>query len=105
MYPSDIHKALTLMNKYQPLKQDSPVVAAQSTAFVPGGKGGKGKKDTKKYLPEDEWNALTADKKSKLVKSQKNGGLENDDKSVLSAKLVKITKSLRKTIKKLKTEV
>ena len=42
-YPSDIHKELTLMNKYQPLKLDAAVVAAQVRAFVTSGKGWKGK--------------------------------------------------------------
>ncbi len=43
-YPSDIHKALTLMNEYKPLKLDNPVVAAQGTAFETKGsnKGGLG---------------------------------------------------------------
>jgi hypothetical protein len=33
-YTNDIHKALTLMNEYKPLKLDTPVVPAQGTAFV-----------------------------------------------------------------------
>jgi hypothetical protein len=40
-YPTDIHKALTLMNKYKPLKLDTQVVPAQGTAFVTGAQGGK----------------------------------------------------------------
>ncbi len=32
-YPTDIHKALTLMNEYKPLKLDTPTVPAQGTAF------------------------------------------------------------------------
>jgi hypothetical protein len=27
--PNDIHKALTLMNEYKPLKLDTPVISAQ----------------------------------------------------------------------------
>ena len=27
--PNNIHKALTLMNKYKPLKLDTPVISAQ----------------------------------------------------------------------------
>ena len=46
-YPKDIHKALTLMNKYKPLKLDAQVVPAQGTAFVTGGQGGKGRKSAK----------------------------------------------------------
>jgi hypothetical protein len=34
-----------------------------------GSKGGKGKKSAKKYLPEYEWNALSAEEKSKLIES------------------------------------
>jgi hypothetical protein len=43
VYPNDIHKALTLMNKYKPLKLDTPVVHAQGTAFVTNSQGGKKK--------------------------------------------------------------
>jgi hypothetical protein len=42
-YPTDIHKALMLMNKYKPLKLDAPTVPAQGTAFATGGKQGKKK--------------------------------------------------------------
>ena len=66
-YSSDIHKALTLMNEYQPLKLDAPVIAAQGTAFVTSGKGGKGK-GAKKYLPNNKWNALSADQKLRPAK-------------------------------------
>jgi hypothetical protein len=41
--PTDIHKALTLMNEYKPLKLDTQVVPAQGTAFVTGSQGGKKK--------------------------------------------------------------
>jgi hypothetical protein len=33
-YPSDIHKALTLMNEYKPLKLDVAPVPAQGRAFA-----------------------------------------------------------------------
>jgi hypothetical protein len=36
-YPTEIHKALTLMNEYKPLKLDAPTLPAQGTAFVTGG--------------------------------------------------------------------
>ncbi len=52
-YPKDIHKALTLMNKYKPLKLDAQVVPAQGTAFVTGGQRGKGRKGAK-YLQDAE---------------------------------------------------
>jgi hypothetical protein len=54
-YPTDIHKALTLMNEYTPLKLDTQIIPAQGTAFVTGGQGGKKKgKESKKYLKEAE---------------------------------------------------
>jgi hypothetical protein len=43
VYPSDIHKVLTLMNEYKPLKLDAQVVPAQGTVFFTGGQGGKKK--------------------------------------------------------------
>jgi len=54
-YPNDIHKVLTLMNEYKPLKLDTPVVPAQGTAFVTNNQGGKkkGKRKTK-YLKDAE---------------------------------------------------
>jgi hypothetical protein len=52
-YPKNIHKALTLMNEYKPLKLDAQVVPAQGTAFVTGGQGGKGRKGAK-YLQDAE---------------------------------------------------
>ncbi len=42
-YPTDIHKALTLMNEYKPLKLDVPAVPAQGTAFATKGKQGQKK--------------------------------------------------------------
>ncbi len=44
-YPSDIHKALTLMNEYKPLKLDNPVVAAQGTAFAKKGSHKEARKE------------------------------------------------------------
>ncbi len=42
VYPSDIHKALTLMNEYKPLKLDVTPVPAQGTAFATTSHKGKG---------------------------------------------------------------
>ena len=56
-YPNNIHKALTLMNEYKPLKLDTPVVPTQGTAFVTNSQGDKkkGKGMTKtKYLKDTE---------------------------------------------------
>jgi hypothetical protein len=47
--PANIHKALTLMNEYKPLKPDAIAIPAQGTAFVTKSYG-KGKKvASKKY--------------------------------------------------------
>jgi hypothetical protein len=54
-YPNDIHKALTLMNEYKPLKLDTPAAPAQGTAFVTKDQGGKKKgKGKTKYLKDTE---------------------------------------------------
>jgi hypothetical protein len=42
-YPTDIHKASILMNKYKSLKLDTQVIPAQGTAFVTVDQGGKKK--------------------------------------------------------------
>jgi hypothetical protein len=104
--PNDIHKALTNMNKYQPLKVESPAIASQGTAFVTDGKRGKSK-GAGKFLPDNEWNELSAEAKAKIFKACKKGGSEKsevDDNSVLSSKSAKSTKSLSKTIKALEKE-
>jgi hypothetical protein len=75
-YPNDIHKALTLMNEYKPLKLDTPVVPAQGTAFVTNSQGDKkkGKRKTKtKYLNGAEWNALSPEAQSKIIEARKKG--------------------------------
>ena len=77
---------------------DVSVVPAQCKAVVAGGKHGKGKKGTKKYLPDDGWDALSADATPKPVKSWKKGSLDKCDVSVLSA--MKANKPILKTIKK-----
>ncbi len=105
-YPKDIHKALTLMNEYNPLKLDAQVVPAQGTAFVTGGQGGKGRNGAK-YLQDAEWNTLSPEAKSKIIEARKKGvkgGEDNDDKSSLSAKLVKTIKSLYKTMRSLEKD-
>ena len=71
MHPSEIHKALTPMNKCKPIKLGGSVVAAQGTAVVAGGKHGKGEKGTKKYFPNDGWDALSADATPKPIESKK----------------------------------
>jgi hypothetical protein len=57
-YPANIHKALTLMNEYKPLKPDA---IAQGTAFATKSYG-KGKKGApKKYYNDAEWKALSSE--------------------------------------------
>jgi hypothetical protein len=105
-YPKDIHKALTLMNKYKLLKLDAQVLPAQGKAFVTGGQGGKGRKGAK-YLQDAEWNALSPEAKSKIIKAHKKGakgGKDDDDKSSLSAKLARTIKSLSKSMRLLEKD-
>jgi len=106
-YPNDIHKVLTLMNKYKPLKLDTPVVPAQGTAFVTNNQGGKKKgKGKTKYLKDTEWNALSREAQSKIIEARKKKGNYNDDdeKSVASNKSSKTIKSLSKTMKSLEKD-
>jgi hypothetical protein len=46
-YPTDVHKALTQMKEYKPLKLDTPTIPAQGIAFVTGANGNKKKGSTK----------------------------------------------------------
>ncbi len=80
-YPNDIHKVLTLMNKYKPLKLDAPVVSAHGTAFVTKDQGGnkKGKGKTK-YLKDTEWSALSPEAQSKIIEAHKKGNDDDEDK-------------------------
>ena len=47
------------MNECKPIKLGGPVVTAQGTAVVTGGKHGKGTKGAKKYLSDDGWDTLS----------------------------------------------
>jgi hypothetical protein len=57
-YPSDIHKVLTLMNEYKPLKLDVAPVPTQGTAFATTSHKGKEKKapGRTKYISNSNWN-------------------------------------------------
>ncbi len=107
-HPSDIHKALTLMNEYKPLKLDNPVLAAQSTAFATKGshKGGKkGGSKSKKYYNDAEWKALSSEAQTKIIKEWKKAMDDADDeKSATIAKSSKSIKSLTKTMKALEKD-
>ena len=104
-YPSDIHKALTLMNEYKPLKLDNPVVVAQGTAFATKGshKGSKkGGSKSKKYYSDAEWKALSSEAQTKIINERKKAMDDADDeRSAASAKSSKSIKSLTKTMKAL----
>jgi hypothetical protein len=94
-YPSDIHKALTLMNEYKPLKLDNPVVAAQGTAFATKGshKGGKkGGSKSKKYYSDAKWKALSSEAQTKIINERKKAMDDVDDER--SAASTKSFKSL-----------
>ena len=88
------------MKEYKPIKLGGSVVAVQGKADVTGGNHDKGKKGTKKYLPDDGWGALSANAKPKPIESWKEGTSDKIDKSVPSAKTANTTKSLTK-LKKL----
>jgi chromosome segregation ATPase len=107
-YPSDIHKALTLMNEYRPLKLDNPVVAAQGTVFATKGshKGGKkGGSKSKKYYSDAEWKALSSEAQAKIINERKKAIDDADiEKSAASAKSSKSIKSLTKTMKALEKD-
>jgi hypothetical protein len=115
-YPTDIHKALTLMNEYKPLKLDAPTIPAQETAFATKGTPTKKKGGDKsaaaggKYLKAAEWNALSPEEQEKIIEARKKSRANDDDeKSTASSKLIKslskMLKLLEKSNRKLKKSV
>ena len=112
-YPTDIHKALTLMNEYKPLKLDAPTVPAQGTAFATKGKQGQKKGGNKSpehddYIKASDWNKMTPEARTKIIEARKkkSKASDEDDKSVASVKsLTKTVKSLEKSNRKLKKSV
>jgi hypothetical protein len=105
-YPANIHKALTLMNEYKPLKLDAVAIPAQGTAFVTKSYG-KGKKGApKKYYNDAEWKALRSEAQVKIINERKKAMIDdgNYDKSVAVAKSAKSIKSITKTIKSLEKD-
>jgi len=113
-YPTDIHKALTLMNEYKPLKLNTPTDPAQGTAFATKGsetkkKSSKGAAAGGKYLKAAEWNALSSEEQQKIIESRSKSKGDDDDKSTSSSKsiksLSKTLKSLEKSNRKLKKSV
>ena len=81
------------MKECKPIKLGGPVFPAQGKSVVAGGKHGEEKKGTKKYLPNDGWDALSADATPKSIKSCKKSNLEKSDKPVLSTKIANTIKS------------
>ena len=104
-YPTGIHKALTLMNEYKPLKLDVPAVTAQGTAFATKGKQGQkngGDKSPKHddYIKALDWNKMTPEARTKIIEAKKkqSKASDDDDKSVASVKsLTNTVKSLEKS--------
>ncbi len=73
-YPSNIHKAFTLMNEYNLLKLDVSPMPAQGTAFVTTSCIGKRK--------ESGWKAISPEAQTKVINDhQKAADDEEDDKS------------------------
>ncbi len=60
-YPSDIHKTLTLMNEYKPLKLDVAPLPAQGTVFATTCRNDKSKKASggTKYINDSDWKATS----------------------------------------------
>jgi hypothetical protein len=110
-YPTNIHKALTLMNEYKPLKLDAPTLPAQGTAFVTGGKNNKKKggdkgTESKEYIKASKWNELSPEAKTNIIEARKKSKARDDDNSVALVKsLSKTVKSLEKSNRKLKKSV
>ncbi len=106
-YPSDIHKALTLMKEYKPLKLDVAHVPTQGTAFATTSCKGKGKKASggTKYISDSNWIIMSSEAQTKVINARKKVAEDDDDeKSSASAKLAKMLKSISKTMKSLEKD-
>jgi hypothetical protein len=106
-YPSDIHKALTLMNKYKPLKLDVGPVPTQGTAFAATSCKGKGKKVSvrTKYISDFDWKAMSSEAQTKVINTRKKAAEDDDnEKSSARVKLAKTMKSISKTMKSLEKD-
>ncbi len=106
-YPTNIHKNLTLMNEYKPLKLDTPTIPVQGTAFVTGAKGKIKKGGDKaavsdKYRKASEWNALSPEAQTKIIEARRKfKANDDDDNSTKSTARSKSIKPLSKTLKSL----
>jgi hypothetical protein len=93
VYPSDIHKALTLMNEYKPLKLDVAPVPTQGTAFATTSCKGRGKKASggNKYINNSNWKAMSPEAQTKVMNACKKAAEDDDnEKSSASAKSAKM---------------
>jgi hypothetical protein len=85
-YPSDIHKALTLMNEYKPLKLDVAFMPTQGIAFATNSRKGKGKKASggSKYISNSNWKTMSPEAQNKVINACKKAA-EDDDNEKSSA--------------------
>jgi hypothetical protein len=107
VYPSDIHKALTLINEYKQLKLDVAPVPIQGTAFVTTSCKGKGKKASgkTKYIHDSNWKAMSSEAQNKVINAHKKAAEDDDnERSSASAKSAKMLKSMSKTMKSLEKD-
>ncbi len=102
-YPSDIHKALTLINEYKQLKLDVAPVPTQDMAFATTSCKGKGKKASSgtKFISNSNWKAMSPEAQTKIINACKKAAENDDDEksSASAAKSAKTMKSISKTIK------
>jgi hypothetical protein len=106
-YPSNIHKALSLMNEYKPLKLDVAPVPAQGTAFATTRRKGKGKKASSrtKDISDSNWKAMSPEAQTKVINACTRAAEDDDDeKSSASAKTAEKMKSISKTMKSLEKD-
>jgi hypothetical protein len=88
-YPSDIHKALTLMNEYKPLKLDVAPMPTQCMVFATTSCKGKGKKASSrtKYISNSHWKTMSQEAQTKVINAHKKAAEDGDnEKSSTSAK-------------------
>jgi hypothetical protein len=106
-YPSDIHKALTLMNEYTPLKLDVALMPAKGTTFTTTSCKGKGKKASgrTKYISNSDWKAMSPEAQTKVINIRKKAAKDDDDEiSFASAKSTKAMKSISKMVASLEKD-
>jgi hypothetical protein len=105
--PSAVHKALTLINEYKPLKLDVAPMPTQVTAFATTSHKGKGKKASggTKYISDSDWKAMSSEAYIEVINTcKKAAGDDDDEKSSATAKLAKTTKSISKTLKSMEKD-